>query len=164
MFAGTPMARKAEGSLWRLNPRSAPVQFELAMLYPTNGTGEQTFDLKELHGQHVIVYFWSSQCPGAGEDFLALKMLTDRYQYKGLTVVYVNLDNEPSQARTHLAGKLTSGVHLFQKGGLDSPIAERFGLQGLPHIFLLDKDGKLIEHTAQATQIVASVPLHLQHK
>jgi TolA-binding protein len=164
MFPGTPLARKAQGAVWRLNPGSEPVQLKLAMLYPINGTTEQTYDVEELRGQHVIVYFWSSECPGAGEDLQALKMLTDRYQYKGLTVVFVNLDNEVSQAKAFLSGKLTAGVHLHQKGMLESPTAERFGLQGLPHFFLLGKDGKVLEHTMNAGQIIAAVPTHMKVK
>jgi hypothetical protein len=163
LFPGTLLARKAEGSLCRLNPGREPLHLALATLYTADGT-EQVYDVKELRGQHVIVYFWSTECPSAGEDLQALKMLTDRYQYKGLTVVYVNLDNEASKAKAFLSGKLTSGVHLYQKGGLESITAERFGLQGLPHLFVLDKDGRVIEHTTLASQIVAAVPTLMKAK
>src|SRR5262249_56152560 len=41
------------------------------------------------------------------------------------------------------------GTHLFQPGGLESPLATSFGVLGLPNLFLVGKDGKVISRTIQ---------------
>jgi tetratricopeptide (TPR) repeat protein len=125
-YPDQPVGRKAGGSLWRLGGDGERVQVKLPLLFPA-GAGEEMFSLEELRGKLVVIYFWSCGNHQVEEDFHLLKQITDRYQYRGVAVVYVNLD-DPAKARAFLAGRLTSGMHVFQKGGLDSPVAERYGL------------------------------------
>src|SRR5262249_51852374 len=107
-------------------------------------------------GKLVVVYFW--KCCGETEtDLLALKRLTDRYQSRGLDVVYVNLDDDASKARAFLSGKLLNGTHVQQKGGLASETAARFGLASLPEAILVGRDGKLIAHSLSAGQLAGVV-------
>ncbi len=105
----------------------------------------------------MVVYFWTASGGQADQDFAILKRLTDRYQERGLEVIFVNLDGNPAQAKAFLAGQLTAGVHLHQPGGLDSSVAERYGLQSLPQAFLLNPDGTLLQRNLQAGQLKAAV-------
>jgi hypothetical protein len=45
------------------------------------------------------------------------------------------------------------GIHLFQAapegGGLNSPLATFYGINGLPHLFLVGKDGRVLDRTLQ---------------
>ena len=42
------------------------------------------------------------------------------------------------------------GIHLHAAGGLDrSPLATAYGIQMIPHIFLIDKAGKVANRNAQ---------------
>jgi hypothetical protein len=156
-YAGTPLGRRAEGMLWRLSAGVEPLRLELPLLYSTGERAGQPFDLAELRGRLVVVYFWSSASKQAEADFEALRRLTDRYSFQGLEVVYVNLDDDPVKARAFLAGRLTAGTHVFQCGGLGSPVAERLGIKALPEVFLLGRDGKLVRHSLQAAQVEAVV-------
>src|SRR5207237_307409 len=139
-YPGLPLARKARGALRRLGGLDGEtVDLRLPLLYPAPG-GEQPFDLKEMRGQMVLIYFWSSTS-AAAEGFDALNRLTDRYQYRGLQVVYVNLDGDTDKAKEFLNGRLTAGTHVFERGGLNGGIAEHYGIQELPQLFLVGTDG-----------------------
>jgi peroxiredoxin len=151
------LARKAGIALCRLGLAGETMHLKLPLLFPLAAAGDPAFDLNDLRGKLVVVYFWSSTTVQATEDFQALKQLTDRYRDRGLEVVYVNLDSDSAQAKTFLSGQLTAGVHVYQQGGLDSPIAERYGLQTLPQAFLVGKDGVVIRHARQATQLEPEV-------
>jgi len=155
-FPGNPLARKARGAMWRLGQDGEPVQLELPLLYSACDADAPLSDLTQFRGRVVVVYFWSSTTPQATQDFPILKHLTDRTQDQ-LEVVYVNMDNDPGQGRAFLSGQLTAGTHLYQHGGLDGPIAERYGIQTLPQALLLGRDGLLIRHSLQASQIEALV-------
>jgi hypothetical protein len=160
-FPGQAAARKAGGALWRLGLGGEPVHLELPLLYSA-GAGQDAgtdapFDLAQVRGKVVVVYFWSSSSPHAAEDFQILKTLTDRYQYRGLATVYVNMDTEPVLAREFLSGRLTAGTHVYQRGGLDGPIAERYGIQVLPQVFLIGKEGTLVSHSVKVSQLEAEV-------
>ena len=155
-FAGQPVARKAGGALWRLGLTGEPVRLELPLLFAPP-IGDHTFDLKEMRGKIVAVYFWSCTTPEAGDDLLTLKDLASKYQDRGLEVVYVNVDDDPDKARAFLGGRLTVGTHVFQRGGLDGPVTERYGIQALPQMFLIGRDGNVLRQSMQASQLGAEV-------
>ena len=146
-YAGQSVARKAGGSLARIGLGGEVVHLELPLLFAAENRNASVFDLKELHGKLTAVYFWSSASPRAAEDLQILKDLAEKYQDRDFEVVYVNMDENVGKARTFLAGRLTMGTHVYQRGGLDGAVAERYGIQTLPTLFLLGKDGSLIKQS-----------------
>jgi hypothetical protein len=157
-FAGNPLARKAGGSLRRLGLDGETIHFELPLLY---SAGDPPYNLDQERGRIVIVYFWSSASTGAGEDLRALKDLSSRYRAHGLQIVQVNLDADPAKGRAFLAGRLTAGIHLYQGGGLEGAVAERYGIQSLPQVFVVGKEGKLLQHSRPVSQVESTVSRHL---
>lgn len=151
------LARKAHGALWRLGRDGEPIHLQLPLLYSGDDSGGVVFNSQELLGKAVIVYFWSSTTAQTAQDFQLVKQLTDRFQNHGLEAVYVNLDSDPAAARTFLSSQLTAGVHLYQRGGLESTIAEQYGIQTLPQVMVVGRDGTLIRHSLQAAQLEAIV-------
>ena len=161
-FPNDAAARKAGGALWRLGENHQPMQLDLPLLYSSGSSFRNTFNLEELRGKLVVVYFWTSTSERVAEDFQILKQVTDRYVGRGLEIVYVNMDVEPAQGRSFLSDRLTAGVHCYQAGGLEGPIAERYGLQEVPQAFLIGRDGTLLKHSLPAsrleTELVGSHP------
>lgn len=160
-FASNPLARKARGAQWRLGQGGESLDLDLPLLFSLENRIDPLFHCSELRGKVVVVYFWATTSGQTSQDFQVLKQLTDRYQERGLEVVYVNLDQDAGTARAFLSGQLTAGVHLHQQGGLESPIAERYGFQNLPQIFLVGRDGMLIRHSLQASQLEPEVSSRL---
>ena len=68
---------------------------------PALGTGQQV-NIAQLSGKVVIVYYWASWNQQCAADFFKLKTLVNGYGSKGLEVVCVNLDNNPSDALGYL--------------------------------------------------------------
>jgi hypothetical protein len=142
-FGEHQLAAKAQGALRRLE-----VEGQALELSGTQFDGSP-FHLADLRGKVVVVYYWGGwskeRCVG---DFATLKMLLDTYAGK-LAVVCVNLDNTLDEAKAFLQRAPSPGIQLFQAGGLDSPLASQYGIMFLPHLFLVDKDGKVISRTLQ---------------
>jgi thiol-disulfide isomerase/thioredoxin len=162
-YPDNPLARKARGAMWRLGMAGEPVAFSLPYLYPTSSIPDQKLDSAELGGKLVVVYFWASTGSHVSEDFQTLKRLTDRYRDHGLEVVYVNLDKEPAAAHAFLSGRLLAGTHVYDRGGLDSPIADRYGIQSLPQAMLVDREGKLLKHSLQVSQLEEALSAQFPH-
>lgn len=156
-FAGKALSRKAGRALWRLGLAGEPMHLKLPLLYPPDARDDHAFDLSEVRGKVAVIYFWSSTSAQAGEDFRALKELTDHHRDHGLEVIYVNMDSDPAEAKAFLSGRLLAGIHVFQRGGLDSPIAERYGIQTLPQAFVIDKDGVVMRHGLPTSQLEPEV-------
>jgi hypothetical protein len=149
------VARKAGRALWQLGLTGEPMHLKLPLLFAA--PGDHAFDVDQVGSKVVVAYFWSSTSGQSEEDFRVLKQLTDRYRDRGLEVVYVNLDSDPAQGKAFLSGRLMAGVHVFQNGGLDCPLAERYGIQTLPQAFVIGRDGVLIRHALQASELESEV-------
>ena len=108
---------------------------------------------RQTHSRLLLV----DASPQAAEDLQILKDLAVKYHDRDFEVVYVNMDEKVSQARTFLAGRLTMGTHVYQSGGLDGAVAERYGIQALPTLFLLGKDGSLIKQSLPTSGLEAEV-------
>jgi peroxiredoxin len=156
-FPDDAASRKAGGALWRLGQNHQPLYLKLPLLYSSSGSGNATFNLDELRGRLVVVYFWASTSDRAVEDFQTLKQLTDRFAGRGLEVVYVNMDAEAARGRAFLSGRLTAGIHVYQPGGLDGPVAEGYGIQEVPQTFLVDRDGTLLKHSLSKDRLEAEL-------
>lgn len=145
-FAGHPHAAKAKGAIKRLDCEGKP--FELS--------GEtidgQAFSEKALAGKPAVVLWWASWGTNSADELKNLAKLEKEFAAKGLTVVTVILDDESTKATAAGLVKAAGvgGFHLYAAGGLDrSPLAAAYGIHGIPHVFLVGKDGKVADRAAQ---------------
>jgi hypothetical protein len=142
-----PLADKAEGALRRLDLEGK----QITLAGSTLGGG--SFDINQVHGKIVIVYYWASWNQQSVGDFARLKLLLNTYAAKGVELVCVNLDSSPPEANSTLDRASVPGVQLFAPGGLDSPLATQYGIMVLPNMFLVDKNGNVISRTVQLANL-----------
>ena len=144
-----PHAAKAGGAVKRLEAEGKPLELQ----GPNIATG-QPFSPAQANGKVVVVFYWASWSSTLGEDAKRLRELATTYGPKGLELVTVCLDDDPKAAAQSVAGLGLPGVHLHQPGGVDrSPLAAAYGIQVVPHLFLVGKDGKVLNRSAQITTL-----------
>jgi thiol-disulfide isomerase/thioredoxin len=148
---GTALAFKAQGARRRLALEGKFLFVNLSLLDAANNA--QPFDMQQLRGKVVVVYFWASWDPHCQHDFTELNHLRARHGPAGLEVVAVNLDATPQEARAFLKETALDAVHLYQPDGLDGTLATRYGVTALPTIFLVDKSGKVLRRNASLTSL-----------
>jgi len=151
---------KARGAIRRLDVVGQPLQ-----LAGTTNTGA-AFDVSKLSGKAVVVYYWASYCGNlcVGE-FAQLKQLQAKYVAKGLEIVAVNLDDQREDAEKFLATTPLPATHLFPSGpqkGLNNALATHYGITGLPMMFLVGKDGRVLSRTVQIGNLEEAVKKALQ--
>lgn len=146
-----PQAGKMKGALDRLTAKGK----ELALAGPT--LAGSAFDVKAMKGKVVVVYYWASWNSPCAADLEKLRSLQTTYGGKGMDVVCVNLDNTAAEAKTFLQGKQAPAVHLFEPNGMAGRLGEQYGVMVLPTMFLIGKDGKVINHAEQMSTIEESV-------
>src|SRR5262249_36712868 len=131
-FPGHPDVTRARGVLNRLSLDGK----ELNLAGATLGSGAP-FDIKSLKGKVVVVYYWASWNQQSASDFSKMKTLMTTYASKGMEVVGVNLDDTPALAAEFLTKNPAPGTHLHEPGALGSKLAEPYGIQVLPMMFLV---------------------------
>ena len=139
-----PYAAKAAGAIKRLGCEGKP--FELS--------GEtldgKAFSEKLIAGKPAVVLFWASWGTQTADDLASLAKLEKEFAGKGLQVVTVNLDDDKAAGEKAVRAAGLTGHHLYAAGGLDrSPLANAYGIHMIPHVFLIDKAGKVADRNAQ---------------
>ncbi len=98
----------------------------------------KTLDLTQWQGRVVLVDFWASWCAPCIESFPWMSSMLDRYGERGLTIVAVNLDEDPEAARAFLEGVNGKFQHVRDPGGAS---ADAFGVTVMPSSLLFDREG-----------------------
>lgn len=146
-FADTPQAKKAGGALKRLDLDGRELELTSTTLAGT------AFDLASQRGKTVVVYYWDSWNSQSVGDFAKLKLLLDTYSSKGLELVTVNLDSSADEANAFIKKVAAPGTHLFEAGGADNKLAVNYGVMMLPTLFLVNKDGKVVNRSLQVSSL-----------
>ncbi|MSR32283.1 MAG: redoxin domain-containing protein [Gemmataceae bacterium] len=157
-FADKPQVAKASGSIRRLD--SEGQLFTLSGKLLANPA--QDFDIASLKDRVVVVYYWAGWNGQTVGDFAKLKLLQETYAPKGLELVLVNLDTTAEEANAFLKRSTVQGHHLHQPGGLDGKLATDYGIQVLPQIFLVGKDGKALGKNLQVSSLEDELKKHLK--
>lgn len=152
-FPNHPLAAKAKGAVERLGLVGQELKLSGPMLQSRN-----PFDIARLRGKVVVVYYWASYCQSCIGDFARLNQIKSTYGSKGLELVLVNLDDREEDALKFLQKNTISATHLFQtpsnnNSGLQSPFALQYGIMGLPNLFLVGRDGKVLNRTLQVNDL-----------
>ncbi len=146
-FAEHPLAAKGRGAVRRLELEGKTMELS----GPTLAGG--SYDLARLRGKVVIVYYWASYCEQCPGDFAKLKLLLANQGSRGVELVCVNVDDKREDALQFLKDASIPANHLYQPGGLASPLAVQYGIMGLPNLFLIGKDNKVVSRTVQINDL-----------
>ena len=108
------------------------------------------------HGKVVVVTFWASWCGYCRQELPALAGLQQAAGKDRLEVIAVNYKDDPDVYRV-LSRKLR-GVQLTLTHDTSGRIGEAFGVQGIPHLFVIGKDGKVaFQNTGYGDQTIQRI-------
>ncbi|MCS7239197.1 MAG: redoxin family protein [Thermoguttaceae bacterium] len=146
-FPNTPPAVKARGALRRLGMVGQPFRLRGST---ANG---QPFDIAQLQGKVVLVYYWASWCEPCRADLATLKDLLARFGRYGFTIVGVNLDNNPEAMQQFIQEYQVNWPQLYEPGGLESSLANDLGIVTVPTLILIDQQGRVVHRNLQTATL-----------
>jgi thiol-disulfide isomerase/thioredoxin len=144
-FPDTPQARKAAGAVRRLESVGKPLA-----LVGTTVDGKQV-SVASLKGVPVLVHYWSTDCEPCKVDLAQIRELQATYGPKKFAVVGVALDSDKAKLVKFLQAKPLPWPQLHEPGGLDSRLAEEFGVLALPTMVLVGADGAVLDRNVSIT-------------
>ena len=105
----------------------------------TDASGK-TATLAEYRGKVVLLDFWATWCGGCKHEIPWFVEFQKSYGARGLAVVGVSLDGDGWKVlKPFLAGH--SIPYRIVLG--DAAIAQRYGIEGMPDTFLIDRQGRV---------------------
>lgn len=122
----------------------------------TTAEGKQFLDVKgqDLNGQEVslsdyvgkgkvvLVDFWASWCSPCRKNMPELREL--RKKYKNLEIVGISLDDNKDNWERASEYEKIDWPQFSNLKGWDEPASRVYGVRGIPHIALIDKDGTIV--------------------
>lgn len=99
----------------------------------------RTLDFARSRGRVVYLDFWASWCGPCRSSLPALNRLYQQLKPEGFQIVAVNLDEDRAEALAFLQQNPVSYPVVTDQG----PLAEQFGVLGMPSGFLIDRAGKI---------------------
>ncbi|WP_314815828.1 TlpA disulfide reductase family protein [Hoylesella nanceiensis] len=116
--------------------------------------------LSDFKGKYVLIDFWASWCPDCRRISPNVEAIAKEYQGKDLAVVAVSfdIDKEAWVKYINRNGAPINEVHVSElKKMKESAVAKAFGVQWIPSLYLLDKDGKVLLATVEVSKVEAMV-------
>lgn len=110
-----------------------------------------TYTLDTFKGRYVLIDFWATWCPDCRAELPALHAAWARFHAKPIEFLSLSFDRRiehiapfRKQAATPMPWK-----HAFVEGGFKSPLADAYGVMGIPKALLIGPDGKILAGGAQ---------------
>jgi peroxiredoxin len=147
-YATTPAGKKAAGALRRLDLVGKAFDVTGPDLHG------KKLNTASYRGKPLLVVFWSDT-DTVRHDLPALKKVCEKYAAKGLEVIGIGLDETREATEAFLKDNGLTWPQIYETGGMDSRLADEFGIISQPTMFLVDKEGKVVNqslHTAASLE------------
>jgi hypothetical protein len=141
-YPESPAGIRAAGALKRLDLVGKP----LALAGPSLAGG--TLDVKQFRGKLVCVVFWDTVNEVCKEDLAPLKGLYESYHSDGFEIVGVNLDPVKTVVGPYLTQHGVKWPQIHESGGPEKGLGAEFGIIIVPTMFIVDRDGKVLNRSA----------------
>ena len=123
------------GSDWRrIDPPIAAEPFTLKALDGPPVT------LTALKGRVVVMEFWATWCTPCRFSLPSLEVIARRYRDKRVSVLLINVGEEPDKVRKWAERRYTTPI-LLDAGG---KVSDRYSATSIPRLFIADQAGKLV--------------------
>ena len=128
----------ARGFLNRLNGRNKPVEMQFTAV------DGRAVDLADMRGKVVLVDFWGTKCGPCKAELPRVKEAWKKFHGQGLEIIGINCDTDQKELETYLKDQNIPWPQYYDgHQQTDNKFTAAFGVDGIPHMFLVDKKGLL---------------------
>ena len=128
----------AKGFLNRLDSFDKPVAMQFTAV------DGREIDLSKMKEKVVLVDFWATTCGPCVAELPRIKAAYDKFHAHGFEVIGISCDTDKNELEDYVQKHDIPWPQYFDgKQQDDNKFAAGFGIDGIPHMFLVDKKGLL---------------------
>jgi thiol-disulfide isomerase/thioredoxin len=113
------------------------------------------FDPQTLAGKVVLVDFWATWCGPCVAEMPNIRAQYDKYHAAGFEVVGVSLDDDRAAVADFVATQKLPWPVILDGRGPGNSLAERYGVEAIPALFLVGRDGNVLSLQARGQALEA---------
>ncbi len=114
-------------------------------------------DLAAWRGKLVLVDFWASWCPDCLREMPDVLAAYRKYHDQGFEVVGVSMDRDKDAMLAFLKKHNIPWPQQYDGLAWDSSVATKYGVKGIPEMWLLDRNGHVIATGVHGSQLEAKL-------
>jgi peroxiredoxin len=128
----------SKGFLYRLDSQGKPMTLQFTAV------DGRKVDLAEMRGKVVLVDFWGTHCGPCVAELPRVKAAFERFHPEGFEVIGISCDTDKKELEDYVKKRGISWPQYFDgKQQSENQFTVSFGVDGIPHMFLVDKKGLL---------------------
>ncbi len=112
-------------------------------------------DLAAWRGKLVLVDFWASWCPDCLREMPDVLATYRKYHDQGFEVVGVSMDHDKDAMLAFLKKHQIPWPQQYDGQAWDSSVAVKYGVKGIPEMWLVDRNGHVIATGVHGSQLEA---------
>jgi thioredoxin-like negative regulator of GroEL len=105
----------------------------------------------DVNGRYVLFHVWASWCQPCLDSMPAVKSIVEQRSQDPLTVVGLNIDEDPDAAKALAERGGWSWAQNYL--GDDSDMMRQLGVSSVPAYYLIGRDGKLVGSANEWEQV-----------
>jgi TonB family protein len=141
--SGRPPATPRPAALRPAAPSPSRLVGKDAIAFALKDLDGNQVDLQALKGKVVLLNFWASWCGPCVAEMPHIEKLHKDFKDKGLVVLGLNYNEEIEIARGFVQKKGYTFTTLLDEG---REVSMRYGVSGIPQVFIIDREGKVKWH------------------
>ena len=157
-YRESPPGIRAAGAIKRLDLAGKT----LALAGPSLAGG--MLDVKQFRGKLVCVVFWDTVNEVCQEDLAPLKTLYESYHSEGFEIVGVNFDPVKTSVGPYLMQNGVKWPQIHEPGGQEGGLGIEFGIMVVPTMFIVDREGKVLNRNATIADLKTTLAEKLAKK
>ncbi len=121
-------------------PASSNSRMEAAPDFTLMNRSGEMVSLNDFRGQVVLINFWATWCAPCRKEMPFLEQIYQRYERLGVTLLGVNVEDGPEEAKAFLKETPVSFPVLFD---MDKTVSSLYGVEAMPTTILVDRQGNV---------------------
>jgi peroxiredoxin len=116
-----------------------------------------------FHGKVVLIDFWATWCPPCVQEVPNVKRAYETLHSRGFEIVGISLDDKKQDLLSFIKQNNMDWPQYFETSGVENTLSKKFGIEEIPTMWLVDKQGKLrdidaVQNLAQRVEKLLAEP------